>query len=359
MAVPDLQRNLDASLYGGVTSVFNLGGYISQSAGLRDALRSGGLEGPDLYIAVGQFTAVGGYPSSVFSAFAPESMKEAFLGELFFQTDTVSDLERHLAQFKAAAPDVIKIMIDKDRPDAPQLSNDVLHRAVAEAHALGIPAVAHIGSPEDAMRALDAGLDALAHMPHNGELTDDQVSCLAEGGICVMSTLKILDEMADALKPDHVFEITEMAQKVLAPDIAESFGQRPDGYEFPEPWPWLLGKLEGTKADKNRNVRRLYEAGVQIVAATDAGSNFGAGHGYSLHQELEMVVAAGLPASAALQGATIQAARCMQVDRKIGSVEAGKQADLVLLGADPTTDIRNTTEIEAVYSKGRLVRRLV
>jgi imidazolonepropionase-like amidohydrolase len=358
MAVPNIQRNLEASLYAGVTSVLNLGGAISQSAGLREALRSGGLEGPDLYIAVGQFTAVGGYPTGVFAASAPVSMRETLFSELFFQADTVSDFEKHLAQFKAAAPDVMKIMIDKDRSDAPVINDDVLRRAVAEARALGIPVVAHVGSPQDAMRALDAGLTGLAHMPYNGELTDEQVSRLAEGGIYVMTTLKILDQMADALEPDHALEITEMAQKVLAPNVVEALRQRPDDYEFPEPWPWLLGLMVSTKADKNRNMRRLYKAGAKIVVATDAGSFFGTGHGHSMHEELETVVAAGLPTTAALQGATIQAARCMQIDQEVGSIEAGKQADLVLLGADPTADIRNTTRIEAVYSKGRLVRRL-
>jgi imidazolonepropionase-like amidohydrolase len=280
------------------------------------------------------------------------------MSELFFQADTVSDLEKHLAQFKAADPDVMKVMIEQDRPNGPVINDDVLRRAVAEGRALGIPVFAHVGSVVDAMRALDAGLTGLAHMPYNGELTDEQITRLAEGGIYAMTTLKILDEMADSLRPDHAFDITEMAQKVLAPDMVEALRQRPDDWEYPEPWPWFLGLMGPTKADKNRNMRRLYQAGAKIVVATDAGSFFGRGFGHSMHEELETVVAAGLPTTAALQGTTFQAARCMQIDQEVGSIEAGKQADLVLLGADPTADIRNTTKIEAVYSKGRLVRRL-
>jgi len=359
MAVPNMQRNLDASLYAGVTSVLNIGGPISESAGLRDALRSGGLEGPDLYIAVGQFTAVGGYHTGIDAALIPLSMRETWFSEMFFQADTVSDLERHVARFKAADPDVMKVMVDRDSADAPVINDDVLRRAVAEGRALGVPVVAHVGSPEDAMRALDAGVTGLAHTPYNGELTDEQISRLAGSGIYVMSTLKILDQMADALKPDRAIEITEMAQKLLDPGVVEALRQRPDDYRAPEPWPWLLGLIASKTADKDRNLRRLHEAGVKIVVATDAGSLFGRGHGHSMHEELETVVAAGLPTTAALQGATIQAARCMQIDQEVGSIEAGKQADLVLLSADPTTDIRNTTRIEAVYSNGRLVRRAI
>ena len=77
-----------------------------------------------------------------------------------------------------------------------------------------------------------------------------------------------------------------------------------------------------------------------------------------MHEELAAVVAAGIPITAALQGTTIHAARCMQIDQEVGSIAVGKQADLLLLSADPTVDIGNTTMIEAVYSNGSLVVRL-
>ena len=108
----------------------------------------------------------------------------------------------------------------------------------------------------------------------------------------------------------------------------------------------------------NWNLCRYFENGGKLVVATDAGAAPGWGHGYTLHMELEAVVAAGILAAAALQGATITAAQAGKIDHKTGSIEAGKQADLLLLGADPTVDIRNTTRIEAVYSQGRLVKRL-
>ena len=358
MAVPNMPRNLESLLYAGVTSAVSLGHPKSMSAGLRGALQSGGLDGPDVYLAQGQFTTVGGYATGIGKNVTPEFMQETMHREYYFQADTVPDLEEHLTEFKAAAPDVMKIMIEQDQPDGPVINDDVLRRAAAEAHEMGIPVVAHVGSVTDAMRASEAGLTGLAHTPYKGELTDEQVTRLAESDIYVMTTLRIQDEMADLLKSDHAFEITEMAHKVLDPEIVELLQQRPDGWQYPEPWPWFLGLMAAAKDDKNRNMRKLYKAGVKIVVATDAGSFFGRGFGHSMHEELETVVAAGLPTIAALQGATIQAARCMQIDEKVGSIEAGKQADLVLLGADPSADIRNTTQIEAVYSKGRLVKRL-
>ena len=76
-----------------------------------------------------------------------------------------------------------------------------------------------------------------------------------------------------------------------------------------------------------------------------------------MHQELEELVAAGLPAGEALRAATLTPASILGLDRTRGSVAAGKRADLVLLDADPAADIQNIDRVSAVYTAGRLVVR--
>lgn len=328
---------------------------------MREALRSGERDGPDVYISVGYFTAVGGYLIDLMEEIVPLSMREPIINDAFFQADTVSNLEDHLARWKAADPDVMKIMIENFPPDAPVINDDVLRHAVAESHAFGVPVVAHVTKPDLAMRALDAGVDGLAHLPSVGELTDEQISQMVESGIYVMTTTKIYERMVEVYLPDREVELTEMAREVLDPGAVEALQQPPDDFEWPEVFELMFEGMASSVSeddDLHRNLRRLQKAGVKIVVATDSGGAGGWGQGYTLHQELEAVVAAGMPATAALQGATIQAARLMQVNEVVGSIEAGKQADLLLLSADPITDIRNTTQIEAVYTRGRLVRRL-
>lgn len=356
--VPSLQRNLDAALYAGVTGVFNLGGPIEGSAGLREALRFGALDGPDLYIAIGGFTAVGGYSMDIIEALLPEPMREPFVADSYFQADTVSELEGHMERFAAAAPDVMKILIDSVSVDAPVISDEVLRQAAAEGRALGVPVVAHVSTPAEAMRAVDGGVTGLAHTPDSGEFSDEQVSRVAGSGVCAMSTLVVVDRLLMLVEPDPVSGLTEMARAVLDPAVVQTLGQRPAGYELPELWVSWLDAWSSGGGDAGRNLLRLYEAGVSIVVATDAGSGPGWGQGHSMHEELAAVVAAGIPITAALQGATIHAARCMLIDQEVGSIAVGKQADLLLLSADPTVDIGNTTMIEAVYSNGRLVNRL-
>ena len=98
------------------------------------------------------------------------------------------------------------------------------------------------------------------------------------------------------------------------------------------------------------------EHGVPIMAGTDTPNPF-VFPGFSLHDELVLLVEAGLTPLAALQAATIAPARFLSATDSLGTVEAGKLADLVLLDADPLDDIANTTRIVAVFANGRLYDR--
>jgi imidazolonepropionase-like amidohydrolase len=104
------------------------------------------------------------------------------------------------------------------------------------------------------------------------------------------------------------------------------------------------------------NVRLLNKAGILLLAGTDVGVPLQV-PGISLHVELERLVEAGLTPLEALQTATLNPARVMDMTDSLGTVEAGKLADLVLLDADPLADIRNSQKILAVVANGRLYRR--
>lgn len=103
-------------------------------------------------------------------------------------------------------------------------------------------------------------------------------------------------------------------------------------------------------------VGRMYRAGVGILAGTDATNPY-VFWGFSLHDELALLVQAGLPPMAALQAATINAARFMGVADRRGTIEVGKVADLVLLDRDPLVDIHNSTSIRAVVLGGKWMSR--
>jgi imidazolonepropionase-like amidohydrolase len=96
-------------------------------------------------------------------------------------------------------------------------------------------------------------------------------------------------------------------------------------------------------------VKKLHDAGVPIVAGTDQGFP-----GFSVPRELELYVQAGLTPADAIQTATIIPARVMNIDKTTGSIEEGKQADLVIIDGDPLTNIRDIRKVTTVIKGGHI-----
>ena len=108
----------------------------------------------------------------------------------------------------------------------------------------------------------------------------------------------------------------------------------------------------GIFAMDERVVGAMFRAGVPIMAGTDAMNPY-CFPGFGLHDELAMLVESGLTPLAALQAATMNPAKFLGRSADMGTVEAGKVANLVLLRADPLVDIHNTTQIEGVWLRGK------
>jgi imidazolonepropionase-like amidohydrolase len=102
-------------------------------------------------------------------------------------------------------------------------------------------------------------------------------------------------------------------------------------------------------------VGRMHRAGVRILAGTDAP--WLVVPGFGLHDELVLLVKAGLTPADALRAATLDAAQFLGLQNSLGTVETGKFADLVLLDANPLQDIRNTQKISGVFLQGHYFDR--
>jgi imidazolonepropionase-like amidohydrolase len=100
----------------------------------------------------------------------------------------------------------------------------------------------------------------------------------------------------------------------------------------------------------------MFRAGVPLLAGTDAMNPF-CFPGFSLHDELALLVESGLTPLAALQSATLRPAEFLGRSEDLGLIASGKRADLVLLSADPLADIHNTTQIQAVWIRGKYFDR--
>jgi len=123
---------------------------------------------------------------------------------------------------------------------------------------------------------------------------------------------------------------------------------------------WLSGMANPGKGDSLRFLSIARQAGLPIVAGTDAGAPVRDKEppGFALHAEMAIYVTEGLSPLEALQAATINPAKMLRATDSLGTVAAGKLADLVLLDANPLEDITNTTAIRAVIANGRYFDRV-
>ena len=122
-------------------------------------------------------------------------------------------------------------------------------------------------------------------------------------------------------------------------------------------WNSLMFRMvRGIFPADEQTVGNLYRAGVPLMAGTDAMKPY-CFPGFSLHDELALLVASGLTPLAALQAATLNPAKFLGRTAELGTIESGKTANLVLLRADPLADIHNTTQIEAVWLHGQYFDR--
>jgi imidazolonepropionase-like amidohydrolase len=245
----------------------------------------------------------------------------------------------------AEGSDYIKIFATSlpTEPGLPHLDDDTVRALIEAAHAHGKLAVAHAVTRAAAMAAVEAGLDCLAHLFLDAPGDADVVDAIARRGTTVIPTLVMLD-VSDGLRETALERDRRIAPYLNdrgADDLAHPLG---------EDKPHL-----GTPAYARDMVRPLADAGVTLLAGTDAGTP-GTAHGASLHQELENLVGAGLHPEEALHAATGAPARRFSLADR-GRIAPGLSADLVLVEGDPTADITATRAIVGVWRRGTAVAR--
>jgi imidazolonepropionase-like amidohydrolase len=262
------------------------------------------------------------------------------------------------------------------------LSRDTFLAIAAEAHKQNIPIAGHVPFSVSALEASDAGQKSLEHLwgiyLSCSSREEELRSEMLKGGVNLSGSERIrleLDEAAasyDEDKATKVFAHLARNGTWMVPTFtavlqdSEIFSVRvrtdPRLKYIPPAIQkrWSEAALAGAAIKSKSYERKLqvvgamHRAGIPLLAGTDAGWIQPYVYaGFSLHDELALLVRAGLTPMESLQTATINPARFLGMEKDLGTVEKGKVASLVLLEADPFADIRNTRKISKVFLAGK------
>ena len=315
-------ENLKKTLMVGVTTTRDVGSHDFMDVGLRNAVRAGVIPGPRMLVSVHAIGSTGGHCDDQngfrFGLFGRETGIE---DGVIHGADQARQAVRFNVKYGA---DVIKtcatggVLSLTDDVDSPQLTQEELNAIVDEAHALRRKTAAHAHGAEGAKRAIRAGIDSIEH----GTFLDD--------------------EALDMMKARGTFFIpTLMATQGGREKLGKGM--------YPPP---VEAKMRAAIEAINQTVKRALAKGVRIDLGTDAAVY---PHGRNV-EEFHLLADLGLSPLDALRAGTSLDAELLGLQNRIGTLEAGKLADIVAMPGDPTQDIRQTEKVFFVMKEGVIFR---
>jgi imidazolonepropionase-like amidohydrolase len=321
---------------------------------VRDKKRKGAVAGPELFVSSPQFVGAWPWEGKVFAAICT----------------TPAEADQAVRKFKKEGYDEIKITF--------MVKRDVYDQIIKTAKEVGIKVTGHVGPLVKLPAALAAG-EQIEHMDefidillpdtsyNHGQSVSDMniwrknawatVPFLDESKITVL--VNMVKTSGVYVTPTNFFFLSCFGEGMTE----EQYKQRPDYKYIPskileERWNikeryWKNAPPEESRKKyvhlRKKMTYELWKAGVKLMAGSDSPEWFLV-QGFAIHDELETFVKAGLTPFAALQTATINPAVYLGIYKRNGSVEQGKEADLILLDKNPLEDIRNTRTIVGVFN---------
>ena len=317
-------KNARIHLYSGVTTIRDCGAKNKTTFMLKEAVKMGVTPAPRMIICGRPLAIIGGHLS--------------YFG---IQATGIDECRANVRQLMKEGADFIKITATGGStrtsfPFLPSFNVDELTAIIDETHKFGKHTVAHCASSQGMINVLDAGIDTIVHgyykEPNGSYLYRPEISeRLVKQNVYVNPTLHQGTESYDAL-------IEKAKNRPLTDDEQ--------------------AKVDTFKAGRDisiENISRMREDGVNLVCGSDSAWNY-----YKMgefQKEILTHVEIGMSAPEAIRSATIESARSCGVDHIVGTLEQGKQADLLVVDGDPVENITDIFNVVDVFQSGNLVDR--
>ena len=261
---------------------------------------------------------------------------------------TVEDARQGIDRAADVGVNVIKTRMNGNPND---MTPEVYTLLIDRAHARGLRVASHLYYLNDAKGLVNAGLDIIAHSVRDQDVDEAFIAELRRRKVGYIPTLTrdlsvFVYETTPAFFSDPFFLQAEAAYRRQMETLRDPARQA------------RTRQSEAAQAIKkaleqaSRNLRLLSDGGVPIAMGTDSGASIGRWQGYFEHVEMELMVEAGMTPMQTLVAATGGAAQVMQL-QDVGTIQPGQRADLLVLTANPLTDIQNTRQIDSVWIGGR------
>jgi imidazolonepropionase-like amidohydrolase len=263
---------------------------------------------------------------------------------------------RDYAQIK---PEFIKIWVDDRAGRIPTLTPPLYGAILDEAHKAGVPVAVHNVKLADAKEMVRGGMEGWLHVPvREGEAADDELVALVKDRVArndrpnMWMTLSLLTAWMNTQGGGHPdFLDDPLLKATYSPAQIEQYWGEPLAKMTPE----RLARAKAQFLSDGRNAMRLRAAGIRVVGGTDTGqTRFFIG--FSNHMDLESMVGIGMTPAEAIIAATRDGAEIGKFNT--GLVAPGRNADFIVLDANPLENISNTRRINKVFLRGEEVPRV-
>lgn len=284
---------------------------------------------------------------------APNGVPPLSMGtDLVYRPTTPEEARKDIDELATHHPDIVKLWLDDFWGQYPKMKPEIYGAIIDEAHKKNLRVAAHVYHEEDAQHLVDDGVNALAHSVRDAEIPDSLIAEMKDKNVAYIGTMS-LDEFATAYADDPAWLNQPFFRDALEPGVYEMITS--PQYKKSVQDDKKTAEENAAQSIEMKNMKKVYDAGILVALGTDSGATPTRVFGFAEHNELQLLVQAGLTPLEAITVGTKNGAQLLRAADEIGTLRPGLKANFIVLEKDPSVDIHNTESIVEVWKNGKKV----